>query len=218
VETMDKAGYTYLLLDTGAGRIWVAGPTTRVKVGERVGVSAGTLMTDFRSRALDRTFDRIYLVTAIQPVRNGGTGAGMPGRPAMPGPPGAIEERPHESGARAIPEARELDFTGLTRPDRGHTVAELHAARHELADQMVVVRGKVVRVNAGILGANWIHVQDGTGEQGDGTHDLTVTTQATVAVGDTVLVKGKLSVDRRLAMGRHYPVILENAAVTVEKP
>lgn len=64
------------------------------------------------------------------------------------------------------------------------------------------------------MGKNWIHVQDGTGS--DGTNDLTVTTNAVAAVGNTVLVKGNLSADKDFGFGYKYEVVIEDAAVTVE--
>ena len=56
------------------------------------------------------------------------------------------------------------------------------------------------------MGTNWIHLQDGTG--GEGTNDLTVTTDATVAVGDTVLVKGLLAADKDFGYGYKYALSL----------
>ena len=64
------------------------------------------------------------------------------------------------------------------------------------------------------MGKNWVHVQDGTG--GSGTNDLTVTTNATAAVGDTVLVRGKLGADKDFGFGYKYDILIEDAALTVE--
>ena len=38
----------------------------------------------------------------------------------------------------------------------------------------------------------------------------------TAAVGDTVLVKGKIALDEDFGYGYRYPVLLKDAAVTVE--
>ena len=64
------------------------------------------------------------------------------------------------------------------------------------------------------MNRNWVHIQDGTGE---GTNDLTVTTQDVVNTGDTVLVKGVLAKDKDFTMGYQYAVIVEEASVKVEK-
>jgi hypothetical protein len=64
------------------------------------------------------------------------------------------------------------------------------------------------------MGKNWIHLQDGSGQQG--TNDLTVTTSGTANAGDTVVVAGKLSVDKDFGYGYKYAVIVEDAQVTKE--
>jgi hypothetical protein len=77
------------------------------------------------------------------------------------------------------------------------------------------VRGKIVKANAGIMGKNWLHLRDG---YATGTaSDLTVTTSAVAPkVGDTVLVTGKVSLNKDFGMGYQYDVIIEDAEVKVE--
>lgn len=96
------------------------------------------------------------------------------------------------------------------------TVAALYQEKAQLNGQLVKVRGKVVKVNNGIMHRNFLHVQDGTG--GQGTNQLTVTSQDTADVGDVVEVTGTLAVDRDFGAGYTYPIILEKAAVSkIEK-
>ena len=64
------------------------------------------------------------------------------------------------------------------------------------------------------MGKNWIHLQDGTGDEG--TNDLTVTTDVMAKVGDTVTVSGKLTLDKDFGAGYFYDVVMEDAKVTVE--
>ena len=111
--------------------------------------------------------------------------------------------------------AASVDLAGIAKAEGGRTVAEVFAAKAELAGQEVLVRGRVVKANPNIMGKNWLHIRDGSG--GEGTNDLTVTTSgAAPQVGDTVLVKGKVALDRDLGMGYRYEVIVEDAELTVE--
>jgi hypothetical protein len=98
----------------------------------------------------------------------------------------------------------------------GRTVTELYAARSQLRNRSVAVRGKVVKVLHGIMGRTWIHVRDGTGTREKKDDDLTVTTADDAAVGEVVLVRGRLGVDVDLGAGYVYPVIIEEAKVTKE--
>ena len=119
---------------------------------------------------------------------------------------------PHPVPAEA---GTEVDLSGIAKAEGGQTVAEVYAGKEGFEGQTVRVRGKVVKVNAGIMDRNWLHVRDGSGAEG--TNDLTITTvDALPAVGDTVLVTGALSLNRDFGMGYTYPVIVEDADVTVE--
>ena len=108
-----------------------------------------------------------------------------------------------------------VDLSGITKADGGKTVAEVFAEKDQLAGQPVIVRGKVVKSNPDIMGKNWLHVRDGSGAEG--TNDITVTTAGAVpSVGDTVVVKGALALNKDFGMGYQYDVIIEDAEVTVE--
>jgi hypothetical protein len=71
----------------------------------------------------------------------------------------------------------------------------------------------VVKTNVGILGKNWLHLQDGSGTAAAGTNDILVTTKDVVAVGDIVTAKGTVRTDVNLGSGYVYSVLIEDAAV-----
>lgn len=94
-------------------------------------------------------------------------------------------------------------------------VEEIFAKKDKLNGKMVTVKGKVVKFNAGIMGRNWIHIQDGSGKQG--TNDITVTTDQNASVGDTVVATGKVAVAKDFGGGYKYEVIIEDGTVKAEK-
>jgi hypothetical protein len=194
VETMNAAGYTYILLDTGSGKIWAAATETSVKVGQRVSVPAGELMTDFSSKSLNRTFDKIYFVSGIYPE-------GALEKAANPG---------HDAAASSRIVVTDAHVEGVAKAEGGYTVEEILTRSSGLNGQKVKVRGRVVKFTAGIMGTNWMHIQDGT------PGDLTVTTDTLVAKGDLVMVEGILSVNKDFGAGYVYPAIIEKAIVTKE--
>ena len=75
-----------------------------------------------------------------------------------------------------------------------------------------MIRGKVVKVTAGIMGKNWFHIQDGTGSPAKGDYDLTCTTSEDLPGKDAVVtVTGTLARNRDFGSGYFYSVIVENA-------
>lgn len=96
----------------------------------------------------------------------------------------------------------------------GYTVEELYAKKKELSGKKVSVKGKVVKFNGGIMGRNWIHLQDGTGKPG--TNDITITTNQNAKVGDTISATGTLATNKDFGGGYSYEVIIEEAAISAK--
>lgn len=95
------------------------------------------------------------------------------------------------------------------------TVEQVYAQKDKLAGKQVEVKGKVVKVNNGIMGRNFLHITDGTGKEG--TNDLTVTSDGTAEVGDKVSISGEVVVNRDFGSGYSYPLLLEKAQISKRK-
>ena len=93
------------------------------------------------------------------------------------------------------------------------TVSEAYENAGKLDKKTVVVRGKVVKVSKGIMGKNWVHLRDGSGDAEKGTNNLVVTTQDLPNVGAVVTAKGTLHKDKDFGAGYKYRVIVEEATV-----
>lgn len=98
----------------------------------------------------------------------------------------------------------------------GKNIAWVYANKDTLASEAISLRGKVVKYNSNILGWNFIHIQDGSGDATERNNDLTVTSKATTAVGETVVVTGTVILDKDLGAGYKFPVLIEDATVTTE--
>lgn len=141
------------------------------------------------------------------------TAATAPAAAAAPAAPAADAKMPADHPPPAADKA--VDLSGIAKADGGKTVEEVYKEKDALANGKVVVRGKVVKVNPGIMGKNWLHVRDGSG--GDGTNDLTVTTAGALPdVGEVVVVAGTVVLDQDFGMGYQYPVIVQDAEITIE--
>ncbi len=230
LETMNAANYTYVRLKTGNGDLWAASDQFAVKVGDRVVVPLETPMENFHSASLNRDFPIIYFASRIW--REGETPAAVPATamPALASSHGPVSAGPAATPAGDAAAAQGGGMGGmmaghgtqrpappkvekLEPPAGGLSVADVWARRASLNGKTVTVRGTVVKFNGGILGRNWIHIQDGSGTADDGTHDLTITSDATVKVGDIVTVTGVLAVDKDFTAGYAYPVMLEQGKI-----
>ena len=109
-------------------------------------------------------------------------------------------------------------MTNMLPKPRGQTLApsaEIVQEGGRIKDKPVVVRGKVVKYNAGIMGKNWIHLRDGSGSAKDDSNDILVTTVNDAKLGDILTVKGVVHNDKDFGAGYAYKVLIEEA--TLEK-
>lgn len=190
VEVLSVPTYTYLRLKTKDGEVWAAVPVAAVKKGDQVTLVNAQQMERFESKTLKRKFDKI-LFASLAP-----TGTQQPaGHGAAPTTtkPVAKVERAKAADAR--------------------TVAEVVAGPAALNGKSVTIRGRVVKVSSGIMGKNWIHLQDGSGSAAKGTHDIVVTTKDATAVGDIINASGTVRTDVNLGSGYVYAVLVEDAKI-----
>ncbi|MEM7247322.1 MAG: hypothetical protein AAF533_18415 [Acidobacteriota bacterium] len=196
LETIVAGPYTYVQVEAVSGGVWAAAPNFPVEVGDEVVFSTAMPMRNYVSRTLERTFELVYFTSNIQVLNRSGGGS------------------PTSTQRSSRTPTPTVDLSGIETPEGGKTVADIHAEASGLEGDEVLVRGRVVKFTGGVLGKNWIHVQDGSGE--GATADLTVVTSDSAAVGDLVLVSGTVATDRDLGFGYHYPVLLEEARLTKE--
>ncbi len=197
LEVKDGGGFTYLRLTTKDGETWAAIAKTPVKVGSEVTIENVTIMQNFESKTLKQTFDRIVFGSLVA----GTTGAAPAGDMAA-----------LHAGVTSSSDSGDVKVAKASGPN-ARTVAEIATRRTELKDKAVVVRGKVVKFTPGVLGKNWIHLRDGSGSTSDGTNDVVVTTSDEAKIGDIVLVKGVVHIDRDLGSGYSFKVLIDDATL-----
>ncbi len=232
LETMDAGGYTYMKLDTGISQPWVAIPQSPVKVGDQVTCSPGMAMKNFSSKTLNRTFDSIIFSSGIAGAKGGGQG-GMQGGMTNPHTPkekqggddsfaSAVQA---EGGAPAMqqqPQAGSGGSLGAMAPfsevkvekaagENSYTIEEIFTKTEELNGKTVRIQGKVVKYSPMIMGRNWIHLQDGTGDPMNNTHDLVITTTEEVKNDDIITIEGVLTANKDFGAGYKYVAIVEEA-------
>ena len=196
-EIIPADRYQYLRLQTGDGEVWAAVLRSEVTVGQTVTVEGTSRHENFESASLKRTFP----VLLMGMLRTGGAASAPTAPPAKaPGTPAAAPT----VGAAAVPRA-----TG----EEARTVAEIHAQKTALSGKRVRVRGRVVKYNEDILGKNWVHLQDGSGDPKTGNNDILVTTSGKTAVGADITVSGTVALDKDFGAGYRYAVLVDEGTL-----
>jgi starvation-inducible outer membrane lipoprotein len=186
-EVVHVTEYTYLRVKEGDKEYWMAAPKAEIKEGEFLTYNQAMEMKNFESKDLKKTFESIFFVDKLDSKLGVGS-MNQPMKPTI-----AQEDVKVEKAAGGI------------------TIAQLFANPSSYQNKTVTLKGKVVKLNTGIMGKNWIHIQDGT-KSGE-NFDLTVTTQDMVAKDQIVTVTGKIVLDKDFGYGYSYKVLLEDAKV-----
>lgn len=190
LEKINTSQYTYLLINENGVETWLAFPLAEVKIGETYFYANEMLMTNFESKELKRIFEKVYFVSGVT------TKSPLPTSAAKQGNSVTVPEKIN---------------TKIAPAPNGLTVADLFEKKESLAGKKVLVKGKVVKFSAEIMGRNWIHIQDGTFYKG--SFDLTITSQQTVNIGDIITLEGILVLNKDFGSGYKYDVLIENAIV-----
>ncbi len=194
-EVLQTSSYTYLRVEKYEEEQWIAVLKGDYRTGDLVYFEGGLKMDNFESQELNRTFDVVYFVDMISdhPISHE-----MPGQ--MPG--GVTGDIPMK------PVLNKLDIK-IDQPEGSVSIADLYADRKNYEGKIVKVKGQVTKVNEGIMGRNWVHMQDGTA---DGENfDLTVTTDDVPLVGEIITFSGTINLNRDFGAGYTYALIMEDA-------
>ena len=201
LEVKQVEKYTYLRLKTQDGETWAAVAKASVKKGAIVTVENVTVMNDFESKTLKKTFPTI-LFGALSSAQGGA-------------------QQPHAIGSDFLPantNPKNIETTADVKVSKAKganakTVAEIMSKSAELKEKTVLVSGKVVKYNAGIMGKNWLHLRDGSGSAADNSNDILVTTQNPAKIGDIVTAKGIVRTNMDFGSGYSYKVLIEEATL-----
>jgi len=201
IEAIDVDAYTYLRLALDDGEIWIASNKIEAAKGDTVRFDDGALMQNFHSKTLNRTFDSIWFVNAIEasaaPSGKSDSGNHRPGQVVNPH---------HDTTSTAVSNIGNISLDPL---EGGTTIAQIYSDRKQLEGKEVSLRVQVVKYSPDIMGKNWITLADGTGTPPDNT--LIATSTWTASVGDVAVITGKIANDVDIGAGYSYKVLLQQA-------
>lgn len=191
LESMDASDYTYINVEENGKQYWVAVPKMQVNIGDKYFFSKSMEMKNFKSETLNRSFESILFVEDFRMEMQQQTGMQHP-----------------------VPTTAKEGKINIQKLKDGKSIAEIFGGMNNLNGKNVKVRGKVMKFNEGIMGTNWIHIQDGTSSQND--YDLLVTSDTPVEVGQIIIAEGMLVTNKDFGSGYSYKALIEKAKIKIE--
>ncbi|MEN8247293.1 MAG: hypothetical protein ABFS32_00045 [Bacteroidota bacterium] len=183
-EVLQTTSYTYLLGNENGNLQWFALPRIEAAIGEEYYYTGGFEMRGFKSTELDRVFDSIFFLQGIQSAKT-------------------MEQAKKSALALADPGIK------IIVPEGGISISELLTNKNKYEGQSVKISGRVAKYNVGIMGKNWLHLQDDQPEK----NDITVTTNEITTIGKVLVIEGKVVLNKNLGSGYFYEIIIEEAKI-----
>ena len=188
LQRIDSGGYSYVEVLEQGKQYWIAGPQSDVQKGDFIEYNKQMVMPSFTSNTLQRTFTDLVFVSAIYK-----------------------EDEKQAPATQTNPHPVAMQEITVKTASSGIKVVDLFAQKEKLKGSEVLFNAQVVKITKDVMDKDWIHLQDGSGEQGE--HDIIATSKTTdLQVGDQVEVVGKLQTDLNLGSGYNYPAIIQEAS------
>jgi len=190
-EVIQTSSYTYVLLEEEDAQYWAAVSKAEIEEGKTYYYDSFMEMKDFPSKELNKTFESIYFLSDLssEPI------------------PSAAEMAEQQHTGKVNTGVNET--ISVEPVEGGVSIEELYKNKNDYAEQVITVTGQVTKVNTGIMGKNWLHIQDGTADGEN--YDLTITTDDIASMGDVVIFQGKISLNKDFGYGYAYDVLMEDA-------
>jgi len=195
LELQDSGAYIYIKVKKQDEEIWAAIPKTDVKVGDKVTLKESTWMTNFKSKTLEKTFDKV-LFGEIEGQKKAIHGVdnvhGIHGQ--------AMKKKPNPK----------FDDITISKEKAIKTdIATIQKDIKKFKNKNVTVQGEVVQVSNKVMGNTWIKIQN---------NDNAIIFRSTnedekVKKGDKIKVTGTINTDVDYGYGFKYKVIGVNAKV-----
>jgi len=200
-EVMHVKEYSYMRVLEDGKEFWVAAPITPVNIGQTYYFGKTMEMKNFESKELGKTFETVLFIEKLSTD-----------------PDGTAIHKTLETPNQASPNTQqatkpviEKAAVNVDAPADGISIAELFENKEKYEGQLVKLSGTVTKYNPAIMGVNWLHMQDGTDFNGE--FDLTVTTKEEVQIGETVILQGKVTLNKDFGAGYFYGIIVEGATL-----
>ncbi|WP_157663351.1 OB-fold nucleic acid binding domain-containing protein [Polaribacter sp. SA4-12] len=188
LEKIAAGGYIYLKVSENNKEYWMAIPGRPIEIGATYYYDQGMEMGKFESKSLKRTFENIVFAQGVRDNKD------------------AVK-----TATKKIINKGNSKVVNVDKAANGIRIAELFENPEAYQNKQVIIKAKVVKVNNGIMGVNFMHLQDGT--KGNGQFDITVTSNDRFRVGSVVTIKGTVVLNKDFGAGYSYDVLVEKAVI-----
>ncbi len=196
-EIENAGGYSYIKLKENNQEFWVAVMKTETKIGTKITVKEQVWMNNFKSKALNKTFDKI-LFADLKGQKSKAVMHGMD----IHGAHGQNKKKPEPEFNRGlvISKAKAIKTT----------IEDIYKDTAKYKNNNVEIAAVVTQVSNKVMGNTWVKVKDNNSS----IIFRSSNEDENVKVGDKVKIVGTINTDVDYGFGFKYEIIGVNATFT----
>ena len=204
LETIDAGAYTYIKVLEDKEEYWAAISVSPIKVGSTITIKEQVWMKNFKSKTLDKTFDKIMFADFAR--------KGISGVDNVHKIHGDMIKKKQKESFKPDPKFNEGLVISKEEAIKT-TISDLFKDKEKYKNKNVEVIGDVIQVSNKVKGNTWVKIYDGK----DAVIFRSPNEDEKIKVADNVKVVGTINTDVNYGFGFAYEVIGVNAKFEVLK-
>lgn len=205
LETQDAGSYTYIKVEEKGEQYWAAVMKSALKKGQVITINEQVWMENFKSKTLNKTFDKILF--AELPKKKGISGVDN-----IHSIHGDMIKKKQEKSFKPDPKFNEGVIVSKDAPIKTN-ISEIFKNEEKFKNKNVEIEGEVVQVSNKVMGNTWVKIINGQ----DAMIFRSPNEDEKVAVGNKVKVSGTINTNVDYGFGFAYKVIGVNGKFTLIK-
>jgi len=202
LESINSGAYTYLKVEEKGEQYWAAIMKTPIKVGSSITIKEQVWMKNFKSKTLDKTFDKIlfamYPKKAISGVDN------------IHSIHGDMINKKQKQAMKPNPKFNEKVVVAKGSAIKTN-ISEIFSNKDKFKNKNVEIQGEVLQVSNKVMGNTWVKIYDGK----EAVIFRSPNEDEKIVVGNKVKVVGTINTNVDYGFGYAYEVIGVNGKFEV---
>jgi len=203
IETKDAGAYTYMKVTENDKEYWAAINKAPVKVGQTITIKEQVWMKNFKSKALNETFEKVLFADF--------TMKGISGADNVHNIHGKMIKKKQQS---LKPDPKFNEGIVISKEAAIKTsISELFKDKEKYKNKNVEIKGDVIQVSNKVKGNTWVKIYDGK----EAVIFRSPNEDEKVEIGDKVKVIGTINTDVDYGFGFAYEIIGVNSTFEIIK-
>lgn len=202
LEIKNAGAYTYMKVDEKGDQYWAAINKSPVKVGQTLTIKEQVWMKDFKSKALNKTFDKVLFADYKR--------KGISGVDNIHNIHGDMIKKKQKENYKPNPKFNDSVVISKEAPIQTN-ISEIFENKEKFKNKNVEIKGDVIQVSNKVMGNTWVKIQNGK----NAVIFRSPNEDEKVKVGDNVKVIGTVNTDVDYGYGFAYEVIGVNGKFEV---